>query len=38
VRVAGRQLGVHPGQVQHRCDLSCAVVVRHRLVEAKRIK
>ena len=38
VRVMGRQLSVHPGQVQHGCDLAGAVVVRHRLVEAKRIK
>jgi hypothetical protein len=38
MRVVRRQLGVHPGQVQHGSDLADAVVVRHHLVEAERIE
>ena len=38
LRVVGRQLGVHPGQVQHGRDLAHAVIVRHHLIEAERIE
>ena len=38
VGVVGRQLGVHPGQVQHGSDLAHAVIVRHDLIEAERIE
>ena len=36
--VVGRQLGVHPRQVQHGGDLAHAVIVRHHLIEAERIE
>ena len=38
VGVVGRQLGAHPGQVQHRTDLASSVVGRNGFIKAERIK
>ena len=38
MRVVRRQLGVHPGQVQHGGDLAHAVIAWNDLIEAERIE
>ena len=38
VGVVGRQLAMHPGQVEHSGDLAHAMIVRNHLLKAERIE